>query len=198
MKEFWNQRYSQEEYVFGTDPNEFFKSVIDRHKPGKLFVPGAGEGRDAVYAATLGWEVYCIDMSESGKEKALKLAAEKNVRIVYDVMDITAADFSIARFDIIASIFFHLPQIIRIPFHKNVDKWLKTGGMFVVEAFNPLQLPNSSGGPKDIEMLLTSGIIAAELSNLEIIENFEVETVLAEGANHVGKANVLRFIGKKP
>ena len=76
-EQFWNERYAQKEYVYGKAPNAFFKSVIDQLKPGRLLVPGAGEGRDAVYAATLGWQVDAFDSSETGREKALSLAQEK-------------------------------------------------------------------------------------------------------------------------
>ena len=56
MPTFWNQRFASEEYIYGTEPSAYFKQIIDGLKPGKLLVPGAGEGRDAVYAATLGRE----------------------------------------------------------------------------------------------------------------------------------------------
>ena len=61
MKEFWNERYSQEAYAYGTEPNAFFKSRIDQLSPGKLLLPAEGEGRNAVYAATKGFEVSAYD-----------------------------------------------------------------------------------------------------------------------------------------
>ncbi len=73
-KDFWDKRYSEEEFAYGTTPNEFVKSVIDKLKPGKALFLGEGEGRNAVYAASLGWNVDAVDFSESAKEKALKLA----------------------------------------------------------------------------------------------------------------------------
>ncbi len=81
--DFWNERYSSDEYIFGANPNEYFKSKIAELKPGRILVPAAGEGRDAVYVATLGWEVMSFDLSEIGKAKALKLAVLQNVNIDY-------------------------------------------------------------------------------------------------------------------
>ena len=63
MKEFWNQRYSDSEYAYGKKPNRFFKREIDRLNPGSLFLPGEGEGRNAVYAATKGWNGHALDSS---------------------------------------------------------------------------------------------------------------------------------------
>ena len=197
QKEFWNNRYATGEYIFGREPNVFFKSVIDTLSPGKIFIPGAGEGRDAVYAAIKGWDVYCIDLSNVGRDKALKLANEKNVSISYEVKDIIDVDFAENHFDAIAGIFFHLPTNIRTVFHQNAGKWLKQGGQYFTEVYHPLQLNNTSGGPKEIDMLVTSQFLTSELKDLEIIKNSEEETILAEGIRHVGKANVVRFIGKK-
>ena len=76
MKEFWNERYSEKDFVYGKAPNVFIKSILDQMEPGRVLVPGAGEGRDAVYAATLGWQVDAFDISEAGQQKAQILAAE--------------------------------------------------------------------------------------------------------------------------
>ncbi len=84
MKNKWNDRYSSEEYFFGKEPNDFLKEEIGKLAPGKALFIGEGEGRNSVYAASLGWEVDAIDISNVGKEKALKLAEDKNVNINYD------------------------------------------------------------------------------------------------------------------
>ena len=47
----------------------------------RLFL-GEGEGRNAVYAAKLGWQVDAVDFSSSAKDKALKLAKENKVKIL--------------------------------------------------------------------------------------------------------------------
>ena len=87
VKEFWNERFGAAEYVYGRSPNNYFSNKLTTLKPGKLLVPGAGEGRDAVYAAKNGWDVLCFDLSESGQQKALRLAEEVGVSIGFDVMD---------------------------------------------------------------------------------------------------------------
>lgn len=61
MKAFWDERYLAEEYIYGEKPSAFFKQVIDTLPPGKALIPGAGEGRDAMYAASLGWNVHSFD-----------------------------------------------------------------------------------------------------------------------------------------
>ena len=77
MKNFWDERYSIKDYVYGTKPNHFFEEQIQKLKPGKILMLGEGEGRNAVFAAKLGWQVDAVDSSSVSKEKALKLA-ERN------------------------------------------------------------------------------------------------------------------------
>ncbi|MEL0011261.1 MAG: hypothetical protein VW868_06830 [Bacteroidota bacterium] len=73
MKEFWNQRYSEQGYAYGTEPNEFFKEALLSYKEelhlgsSRLLMPAEGEGRNAVYAAELGFKVTAFDVSEQAR-----------------------------------------------------------------------------------------------------------------------------------
>ena len=79
--EFWDMRYGDKDYAYGTEPNVYFKSFIDSNSSGKMLLPGEGEGRNAVYAAINGWDVYAVDQSQAGMEKAKKLAELNDVTI---------------------------------------------------------------------------------------------------------------------
>jgi SAM-dependent methyltransferase len=192
----WNERYNQEDYAFGTAPNVYFRSIIDTLKPGRLLVPGAGEGRDAVYAAKLGWQVDAFDLSVVGKEKALRLAENQRVSIHYQVQDVAHFDIDRSKYDLVAMIFLHLPTDLRREFFGRLHQCLHPGGLVVLEAFNPLQIPLTSGGPKDPAMLLTPEILRSELMNIDPIENFQARIVLNEGLLHQGVAEVVRYLGR--
>ena len=73
MKEFWDERYAEPDYVYGKAPNKYFKEKLDEIQRGKILFPAEGEGRNAVYAAKKGWRVSAFDISEKGKEKALNM-----------------------------------------------------------------------------------------------------------------------------
>jgi len=92
--EFWDERYSSIEFVYGTEPNIFFKDELDKLKTGNILLLGEGEGRNAVYAAAQGWKVDAVDFSTIAKEKALKLANENNVKINYDVASLADYTFN--------------------------------------------------------------------------------------------------------
>jgi 2-polyprenyl-3-methyl-5-hydroxy-6-metoxy-1,4-benzoquinol methylase len=197
MNNMWDERYMAEEYRFGKEPNVFFKAVLDTLDPGKILIPAAGEGRDAVYAATKGWEVHAFDLSSVGREKALKLATEKGVSINYAVLDANNFSFPPAEYDAIALIYLHMPSEFRQWFHSRLPACLKLGGLLFLEAFNPKQLPNSSGGPKDIDLLMTPEILKSDFKDLITGRCYELTTDLDEGAYHHGTAEIVRYTGRR-
>ncbi|NMA73892.1 MAG: hypothetical protein GX963_06955 [Bacteroidales bacterium] len=86
VKDFWNKRYSKNEYVYGEQPNLFFKEIIDTLPIGRILLPADGEGRNGVYAASKGWNVDSFDISHEAKMKALNLSKSKGVDLSYKVM----------------------------------------------------------------------------------------------------------------
>jgi SAM-dependent methyltransferase len=197
MKAMWNERYQADEYQYGIHPNDFIKEQISALPAGRILFPGAGEGRDAVYAAKKGWEVYAFDLSEEGKTKAEKLASSEKTRIHFKVADATNVKFPLDSFDVIALTYFHLPLVTRLNFYKQCISWLKPGGLLILEGFNQRQLGLNSGGPKNAEWLFSSATISEEFSGLKIILNEEKQRTLNEGPLHQGLAAVIQFVGQK-
>lgn len=196
MKAFWNENYGNEEYIYGTEPNIFFKEQLNKLKPGKILLPSEGEGRNAVYAASKGWSVTAFDISEIGHKKALQLAKEKKVAITYEVTGVL--DFnSKQQFDVLGLSYAHFPIEIRKQAHQHLLQLLKPGGIVIFEAFAKAQLGNPSGGPKNVEMLFSIDEIKEEFKELKF-EILKEETIeLSEGNRHKGKAEVIRFVGIK-
>jgi 2-polyprenyl-3-methyl-5-hydroxy-6-metoxy-1,4-benzoquinol methylase len=196
MKEVWNSRYNQTEYIYGIKPNEYLKSFLETHKPGSILLPADGEGRNAVFAAKLGWQVDAFDYSESAKKKANQLANVNNVDINYSVSDVL--HFSTTNsYDLIAVIYLHLIPDIRTQFFAKLSTFLKPGGHILLEAFSKNQLKYSSGGPKDSNLLYDLTEINKDFQDLKIKELIESEIFLDEGDLHQGKANVIRLLAQK-
>ncbi len=172
----WNQRYSTEEYVYGRDPNMFFASSLESMTPGKILLPGEGEGRNAAYAASLGWEVDAFDQSSTGADKARRLALEKDVKIDYLVCELEKFIFKKEHYDAIGLVFFHVPASTRQFLHRQVVEALKPGGMVILEAFHTTQLGRDSGGPQSLELLFNKEILLEdfEVSELDMLEETEV------------------------
>lgn len=196
MKTFWNERYAAEEYAYGVEPNLFFKNWIDGRPPGTILFPGEGEGRNAVYAARLGWDVYAFDYSASGQKKALALAEKHEVVIHYEVVD--AESFSTDQtFDAIVLIYAHFPPPVRAKIHPNLVGMLKEGGVLVLEGYNKQQLKNNTGGPQHESLLFDGAMLNNDFEGLEVLSLENATLHIEEGLYHQGISDVIRFIAKK-
>lgn len=197
--EFWNNRYLSHQTVYGDLPNEFFKQCMKNLQIGRLLLPAEGEGRNAVYAATLGWEVTAFDYSHAAREKALKLAESKDVSLSYEICDFHSYSAPKQSMDAAALIYAHMPPEIRHTFHQKIMNWIKPGGHVMLEAFNPLQLGLTSGGPKELNMLYTTDMLRADFPDTEweIAMLETLETALNEGPFHQGKAQIVRLLARK-
>jgi len=195
---FWDERYSFEEYVYGTEPNQFFKEQIDKFSfPGKLLMPGEGEGRNAVYAAKLGWRVDAFDQSIKAQEKALRLAKENKMNINYQVTDLTKFDTEKNKYDAAAIIFVHFNSEERSVFHQRIMDSLKPGGKLIFESFSKNQIGKNSGGPQDLDMLSSLEDIKKDFNEMRTILLEENNVMLNEGDKHNGEASVIRYVGEK-
>ncbi|MEZ5015802.1 MAG: class I SAM-dependent methyltransferase [Flavipsychrobacter sp.] len=197
MSQFWNERYKENETVYGTKPNTFFKQELDKLSAGKLLLPGEGEGRNAIYAAKQGWEVTAFDGSDVAIEKALKRAADENLSFNYLHADTNGFDAEDNSFDAIALVYFHLMPEDRAMFHFNILRWLKPGGTLILEGFNPDQLGNTSGGPKNAAMLYALDMLLDDFSAFTHIDIHTDTVDLDEGPFHKGEAELIRMVATK-
>lgn len=203
MKEMWNSRYNNSAYAYGITPNEFFKSIIEEYNPqGKILLPAEGEGRNAVYAAKKGLEVFAFDISIEGKKKAERLAQQENVNIHYEVGQFFDLELVNEKFDVAALIYAHFPPPILSKYYQKVAELLKPNGLVILEGFStnhlPLRTANPKvGGPGMIEMLFSEKTILNNFSDFEILQLEEVEIELKEGLYHNGIGKVMRFVGRK-
>lgn len=198
----WDDRYSNEAFAYGEEPNNYLKQELEKLNIGTILFPAEGEGRNAVFAAKLGWTVSAFDISIEGKNKAMQLAKANNVTIDYQVGELEALNYKPEQFDAIALIFAHFPADIKSLYHKALDKFLCKNGIIIFEAFSKKHLDYLSknekvGGPKDIESLFSIEELKSDFENYEIIELIEQEIELNEGQFHNGKGSVIRFVGRK-
>lgn len=193
---FWNQRYAENETVYGPEPNVYFRNFLGTQKPGSILLPAEGEGRNAIYAASLGWETDAFDFSPVAREKALKRAKELDLNINYFTS--TIEEYTASKcYDVVALIYVHLPEGIRQQFHKEIISSLKPGGYVVMEAFSKDQINNTSGGPKELSMLYEVSMIRKDFPSMQIINLAEKTITLDEGPFHKGPADVVQMIAQK-
>ncbi len=195
MSNMWDERYAQDGFVYGKEPNEFFKRELLNYRPGKILLPAEGEGRNAVYAAKLGWEVYAFDSSSEAIKKAKRLASENMVKISYELSSFEGSDYPNDFFDLIGLFYVH--TFSRDVNHKKLINFFKQKGTIILEGFSRKQIRNNSGGPKKIEMLFSKEELQSDFAELSELKIWEEELHLNEGEYHHGKSSVIRLIGQK-
>ena len=195
---FWDDRYRGEEFVYGKTPNTFLRERCGAIVAGgKVLCVGAGEGRNAVFLASLGYHVVAVDGSAEGGRKTRALAAEQEVTVETITADLATFDIESEAFDGIVSIFCHLPPTVRKTLHHNVVGGLTAGGALVMEAYTPAQLQLDTGGPQVAAMLYALDTLREDLNGLSFEHAQELERNVVEGRFHTGRAAVVQLIGRK-
>lgn len=193
----WDERYAATEYVYGTAPNSFLAEHAHRLS-GPVLSLAEGEGRNAVFLAGLGLQVLGVDASAVGLRKAQALAGVRNVEIRTEVADLAHFTPAPAQYGAVVSIFAHLPGHIRGRLYPLLLDSLLPGGLVLLEAYAEEQLAYASGGPKDVDMLMSLDKITQGFAGLEPVLLQHIEREVIEGSHHTGRASVIQFIGRKP
>lgn len=192
-QKFWNERYATAEYLYGTEANDFL--VENAHVlRGPVLSLSEGEGRNAVFLASRGLHVLGVDCSEVGLEKAQSLAKSRGLVIETEVADLDEYQPKERHFGSVVSIFAHLPSAIRRKFYPLIENALEPNGILLLEAYSENQLKRNTGGPKDIDMLMSVEKLRREFPNLTPILAREIERDVREGEGHTGLASVVQFI----
>ena len=200
MSAFWDQRYAEPGYKYGTAPNAFLQQQAALLAPrSRVLVPGDGEGRNSVWLAQQGHQVLAMDSSAVGLAKAQALAAERGVALQTlhaDLADWLPAPGSA---DAVVLVFVHLPPALRRRAHQHLADALAPGGWLLLECFHPGQLGRPSGGPKDLAMLADLATLRADFAGrLDEVQAWEGKVVLDEGPGHQGPGLVTRWWGRRP
>lgn len=195
--ELWDGRYSTGEYLYGTEPNDFLVEQLTGIEPGTVLCLAEGEGRNAVYLAALGFEVTAVDQSGEGGRKTLALARERGVEVDVVTADLAGYDLGVDRWDLIVSIFAHLPPAVRTDLFVRLPRSLAPGGTLILEAYRPEQAGRSTGGPPDPSRLYDLQTLERELIGLEPILARERERVVIEGRGHTGTGAVVQLVARR-
>jgi len=198
MSEFWDQKYSRDDYFYGEQPNTFVTTQACRLTPGaRVLVLGDGEGRNGVWLAEQGFDVTGIDASKIGCEKAQSLAKRRGVQLQVICANLLQWSWPENEFDAVVIVYLHFMPEARRQVYPQAVQALKPGGLLLVELFHPGQLGYQSGGPKDERMLVTSQTLADELADMRWLLLTEGYVWLDEGPGHQGQAYVSQAVGQR-
>lgn len=193
----WDERYSAEEYAYGTTPNEFLAEKVDALPKGRVLSLAEGEGRNAVFLAKQGYAVTAVDASRVGLDKARRLAEKNGVAVEFIHADLAHYDLGENQWDGIVSIFCPMPSSLRKELHKKVIAGLKQNGVFLLEAYTPDQLKHGTGGGSSADLMQTEASLSLELAGLKFKHLATLERNVVEGVYHTGIGSVVQAIASK-
>ncbi len=195
---FWDQRYQAPEYAYGIEPNDFLVAQAASFPAGaRILCLADGEGRNSVWLARQGHQVSAIDISERGRDKALRLARAAGVVVDVQVGDVTKMDPGSGCWDAIVSIFLHLPPGARRALHARCSQALRPGGVFIYEAYAGGQLGRGTGGPKEPALLPEIAELRDDWPGCTVEHSFSGERLIREGALHQGVGVVNQIVARR-
>ncbi|MFO0677020.1 MAG: methyltransferase domain-containing protein [Polyangiaceae bacterium] len=195
--DFWNDRYRGLTFAYGREPNDFVRSEAHRIPRGRVLCLAEGEGRNAVHLAGLGHDVTALDFSTEGLKKTELLARERGVAVRTLQADLATYEPELDAFTGIVTVFAHVPVAVRRRIHGWIPDALRPGGVFLLEAYSPAQLAWNTGGPRDVELLVSLADLRSELPTLEVILGCEVERDIHEGAFHAGRSATVQYLAQR-
>lgn len=181
----WNARYDTAELVWSGEPNQFLPPEVEGLAPGRALDLACGEGRNAIWLASQGWDVTGVDFSSTGIAKAERLAAEHGVTATWVVADATSWEPPTGAFDLVAVFYLQLPAAERRAATLVGLRALAPGGTFLLVAHDLLNLTEGHGGPQDPSVLTTAEGVLDDLAAGSLELGLELVTERAERVDRV-------------
>ncbi|UQA62115.1 SAM-dependent methyltransferase [Polyangium aurulentum] len=196
----WNERFDTADFIFGKEPNAFLVSKEHLLRPGaRALALADGEGRNGVWLAEKGLEVLSVDASSVAQEKARALAAERGVRVGFEMADLDTWDMGHERFDLVVAIFIQFsPPHLRERLFERMKAALVPGGLLLLEGYRPEQLRYRTGGPPTAENMYTTDLLRRSFGDLKILELVERDVEIYEGSGHGGMSALIDLVAQKP
>lgn len=159
----WDERYAGTGLVWSAGPNQFVESELADLPPGRALDLACGEGRNARWLASRGWQVVGLDFSPIAIDKAQQVSAEVDWR----VGDVLTAELP-APLDLVVVTYLQLPAAERRTALRRAFETLETGGTLFVVAHDSTNLTEGSGGPQDPRVLYTAEDVLEDLADLGV------------------------------
>ena len=167
-REDWDARYSAVENLWAAKPNRFLVAETQGLEPGRALDLACGEGQNAIWLASLGWDVTGVDYSEVAVAKARARAEREGLDAHFVCADLVEYEPEPESYDLVAVLYLHIPSTLRGTVHAKAASAVAPGGTFVLLGHDLSNATEGVGGPSDVDLLYTADEIAAELPDLEI------------------------------
>jgi thioredoxin reductase/SAM-dependent methyltransferase len=191
-EEAWEERYRAHDSIWSGRPNPQLVAEVAGLPPGRALDVGSGEGADAVWLASRGWQVTGVDISTVALARAAAHAEaagpEVAGRITWTHADLRAEGPE-GRYDLVSSQFMHLPSEVRRDVFARLAAAVAPGGILLIVGHHPSDLRLRDHRMHFPDMLYPPEEIAAALDPAEW-EVLTAETRVRTGPPPGGGADI--------
>ena len=167
-REDWNRRYAGVDSLWSAKPNRFLVAEVEALEPGRALDLACGEGQNAVWLASLGWDVTAVDYADVAVAKGIERATRAGVAVDFQVRDLLDYLPEARTFDLVLILYLHMSSDGRRLVLERAADAVAPGGTLVLIGHDLLNLTEGVGGPSDPDLLFNPDDIVAELPGLEV------------------------------
>jgi SAM-dependent methyltransferase len=167
-REDWDRRYADVENLWSARPNRFLVAEVEALPPGRALDLACGEGQNAIWLATVGWDVVGVDFSEVAIAKARARAERDGVAVDFAIGDLVEYEPEAGAFDLVLLLYLHLPPHERRLVLERASAAVASGGTLLLVGHDLANMTEGVGGPSDPTIHVTPDEVAGELPGLEV------------------------------
>jgi hypothetical protein len=177
----WNEIYRNNR-GFSREPNRLLVTTVAGKRPGAALDLAMGQGRNAIYLASQGWQVTGVDISDEGIRIAREQAEKRKLPLVTVTANVDDWDFGTNRWDLVSMIY--TPGGVK--WIEKIKPSLRKGGLIIIDGW--AKEPDGGWG-------FAAGELAALFTGYEIIKD---EIVEDQPDWAVDRGKLARFVARKP
>jgi SAM-dependent methyltransferase len=162
----WERRYGDAQSVWGWAPNRFVAEVLGPLPPGRALDLAAGEGRNSLWLADLGWRATAVDFAENALTRGRTQAEEHALDVEWIRADVLEYQPEAGAYDAVVIAYLHLGAEKLGTVLQGAAEALVPGGTLVVVGHDVTNIADGVGGPQDPDILLTPELVTKYLDDL--------------------------------
>lgn len=170
----WDARYAATDLLWSAEPNQFLVEEVEGLPPGRVLDVACGEGRNAIWLASRGWQASGVDFSPVALDKGHRIAEQRGVSVTWVNADVANWSPAAEAFNLVIVFYLQLPEQQRRSVHRRMATGLAPGGTMLVVGHDTQNLTDGYGGPQDPSVLFSAQDVASDLDGLQIVKAQQV------------------------
>lgn len=192
----WDARYAHGP-VWTREPNVWVRREVAELRPGRALDLAAGDGRHAIWLASLGWSVTAVDISPEGVRLGEALTAQARASglagdVTWLVGDARGPVVDPGSVDLVVVAYLHLPEPDLTMALCHAADAVAPGGRAVVVGHDARNPAEGVGGPQDQAVLTSVELVTGALERRGLaVVRAEVAARQVDGADRAALDTVV-------